>query len=122
MKKIIVTFQWYDQDGDFTDPFTLTFNNDEDFKEYKRNTGNSPEYRLRVINIGYIDDGVEYMKRCLNSDIEYMQQCFNDAINFALKIGNEYPADCVWFLNLWREGEWDKLKKEYPEYKGVLPE
>lgn len=42
-----------------------------------------------------------------------MQNDYNDAINFAI----DESDDCELFLNMWREGEWERIEKEWPEFK-----
>lgn len=44
--------------------------------------------------------------------IGVMQTAYNNAINFAIQ--DELPRT---FLKAWREGEWDVLKKWWPEFK-----
>jgi len=43
--------------------------------------------------------------------------CFNAAIDFAIELG----AEGATFLHLWREGAWDELREDFPEFKGPLP-
>ena len=43
---------------------------------------------------------------------------FNAAINFAL---DKAGIDGLVFLGLWREGAWEEISKEFPEFKGPLP-
>lgn len=38
---------------------------------------------------------------------------FNEAINFAL---DEADGDGLLFLRLWREGDWESIAKEFPEF------
>ncbi len=39
---------------------------------------------------------------------------FNAAINFAL---DEAGIEGLTFLSLWREGAWDEVAREFPEFK-----
>ena len=43
-----------------------------------------------------------------------MQQDFNDAINFALDYAGTSATD---FLSLWREGCWEEIQENWPEFK-----
>lgn len=46
------------------------------------------------------------------TEAEQMQQDFNDAINFA--ITDDEPRA---FLMAWREGDWETLRNEWPDFK-----
>lgn len=52
------------------------------------------------------------------SDVEMVCREFNAAINFAI---DDADGDGILFLRLWREGDWDSIAKEFPEFKGPLP-
>ena len=41
-------------------------------------------------------------------------QAFNDAINFAL---DSAGRDGLLFLRFWREGDWEAIKDEFPEFE-----
>ena len=49
-----------------------------------------------------------------------MQEEFNAAINFAID-GAGWGRDGILFLRLWREGAWDEIAEEFPEFNGPLP-
>ena len=38
---------------------------------------------------------------------------YNAAINFAR---DEADGDCLLFLRLWREGDWESIAREFPEF------
>lgn len=40
-------------------------------------------------------------------------KAYNEAINFAVDYAKDTAAV---FLNMWREGDWDGIKKEYPDF------
>jgi len=46
--------------------------------------------------------------------MENAQEDFNAAINYAL---DEAEGDHILFLELWREGNWEALQAEFPEFK-----
>lgn len=46
------------------------------------------------------------------NDCEQMNADFNAAINFAIE--TDEPRE---FLRRWREGDWDCLRKEWPEFE-----
>ena len=45
--------------------------------------------------------------------------CWNAALDFALDQKDPFAA--VDFLEVWREGAWDEIKKHYPAFQGPLP-
>ncbi|WP_305910506.1 hypothetical protein Q9L42_020355 (plasmid) [Methylomarinum sp. Ch1-1] len=47
-------------------------------------------------------------------DTKQIENEFNAAINFAL---DEAGFDGLLFLRLWREGAWDAIEKDFPEFK-----
>lgn len=53
-----------------------------------------------------------------NNDLIEMQEEYNSAIDFAL---DEASLDGILFLRMWREGAWDEIAQEFPEFKGPLP-
>jgi hypothetical protein len=54
------------------------------------------------------------------STIEHntMQEAFNAAINFALDDAN--IGEGILFLELWREGDWQSIRDEFPEFKSSI--
>jgi len=48
----------------------------------------------------------------VTEEAEQMRQDFNDAIDFAIL--DDEPAA---FLTAWREGDWEGLRKEWPEFE-----
>ena len=49
---------------------------------------------------------------------ENMQKEFNAAINFAI---DKAGFGGIEFLEMWREGAWDEISSEFPEFKGPIP-
>jgi len=45
-------------------------------------------------------------------------KAFRAAINFSI---DQAGDDAVLFLSLWREGNWDALNREFPEFNGPYP-
>jgi Lar family restriction alleviation protein len=46
-------------------------------------------------------------------------EAFNAAIDFAL--GDDLHDYGLLFLEMWREGRWDEIAEEFPEFKGPFP-
>ncbi len=44
-----------------------------------------------------------------------IRDTFNEALNFALDELND-DHDAVTFLTMWREGRWDELARDFPEW------
>lgn len=47
-------------------------------------------------------------------DANQMQEDFNAAINFALEGAD---GEGMIFLSMWREGDWEALEREFPDFK-----
>jgi len=52
----------------------------------------------------------------LEMDAQQIQSNFNAAINFALDVAR---YEGLTFLSQWREGDWDAIAKEFPQFKGI---
>ena len=44
---------------------------------------------------------------------DQMQSAFNAAIDFAI---DEADGEGILFLRMWREGDWDGIAKEFPDF------
>ncbi len=57
---------------------------------------------------------LEQLEQARN-DLYAQSEAFNSAINFALS--PDANLEGMLFLSLWREGDWEGLAKEFPEFK-----
>lgn len=50
-----------------------------------------------------------------------VEQIYNEALNFALDEIDD-ADDAIQFLSMWREGDWEGIRDEYPSFdlSGVL--
>ena len=71
-------------------------------------------HKLLRLNQEYLQDLLELWRESyeLNNEADQMQQDFNDAIDFA--IDDDDPKA---FLRCWREGDWEALSEEWPDFK-----
>lgn len=50
--------------------------------------------------------------------LSLVHEQFNAAINFAIDGADQ---EGILFLQMWREGDWDGIANEFPEFKGPFP-
>lgn len=49
------------------------------------------------------------------SEADKVRDAFNSAINFCLD-SKEDVFDSIDFLALWREGDWERIRKDFPDF------
>jgi hypothetical protein len=53
----------------------------------------------------------------IHEEFEEMQEAFNAAINFSL---DEADGEGICFMRMWREGDWNGIRAEFPEFKSTV--
>ncbi|MFG1389211.1 hypothetical protein, partial [Xanthobacter versatilis] len=67
--------------------------------------------------LGALDraEAAEARADALQAEVERLRAAFNAAIDYACDL-NDAPEDGVIFLRMWREGEWQQIAEEFPEF------
>lgn len=60
-------------------------------------------------------EAAEARADALQAEVERLRGAFNAAIDYACDL-NDSPEDGVIFLRMWREGEWQQIAEEFPEF------
>lgn len=53
--------------------------------------------------------------------VEKVCEEYNAALDYAIDVAERADMSGILFLSMWREGDWDGLKRDFPDFSGPLP-